>query len=220
MVFNKDILFIHIGKTGGTSAAKYLCNVLAPPVYNVIPERAHKLGKVGNETLLVGQRHATLEEAKVFLKKMDININSFKKIIAVIRHPYNLEISLFNYYKRLLKNQSNILDNAPKRKEIVESGSFSDFVKGKFYHRHKINIRKYVTINDKIHKKIQLIKYESLEEEFLEIGRIYGIKKSEFPHLNKTKKIELEKYINLEIEHFIYRKYLWVFSVGDYQRLY
>jgi len=94
MVFNKDILFIHIGKTGGTSAAEYLCKTLVPPVYNVIPERAHKLGKAGNEIFLKGRRHATLEEAKDFLENMDIDIDSFKKIIAVIRNPYNLEISL------------------------------------------------------------------------------------------------------------------------------
>ena len=219
MVFNDDILFIHIGKTGGTSAADYLCRTLSEPVYNAIPERAHGK-KIGHEITVKGQRHGTLEEAKEFVKKYDKTIDDFKEIIAVIRHPYNLEISLFNYYKRLLKNQPTILDNAPKRKEIIENGTFEAFVKGKFYHRHGLNIRNYVTIDGNIPKNTRIIKFENLHEEFTEIGRKYGNGNPDFPHLNKTKSVNLEKYItNPEIEVIIFRKYRWVFKKGDYKRL-
>lgn len=218
MIFNKDILFIHIGKTGGTSAADYLCKTLHSPVYNVIPLRAHEK-QIGSEIMLEGQRHANLTEAKSFLRERGISLNSFKKIIAVIRHPYNLEISLFNYYLRLLENQPHILDNAPKRKKILENGSFEEFVKGKFFHRHNMYIRKYVSINGKVHPKVQLIKFENLTEEFLKIGAKYGNGNIEFPHLNKTKETKPEELITPDIELLLYRKYQWVFRIGQYKRI-
>jgi hypothetical protein len=34
MIFNTDILFIHIGKTGGMSCVEYLLNNLRPTIYN------------------------------------------------------------------------------------------------------------------------------------------------------------------------------------------
>lgn len=218
MVFNKDILFIHIGKTGGTSAANYLCKTLNPKVYNVIPRRAH--GKlIGHEELRVGQRHATLEEAIAYTKEHNnMNVDDFKEIIAVIRHPYNLEISLFNYYKRLLSNQPDILDNAPLRKEIVSRGDFVEFVKAKFYHRHNLNIRKYVSIEGKIPKNVRIVKFENMVDTFIEIGQKYGNGNLDFPHLNKTKPVDIREYINSDVEEIIYRKYNWVFSKGKYER--
>lgn len=218
MVFNDDILFIHIGKTGGTSAANYLCQTLTAPVYNVIPSRAH--GKqIGHEETLQGQRHATLEEALGFLKKRGRSLDSFTEVIAVIRNPYELEISLFNYYKRLLENQPTILDGAPKRRDIILQDDFDAFVKAKFYHRHNVHIRKYVSLEGKLPPSLRVIKFENLAEEFLEIGAKYGNANPEFPHLNKTKKVKLRDFIKKENEVIIYRKYSWVFDIGNYPRL-
>lgn len=218
MVFNDDILFIHIGKTGGTSVSNYLCKTLNTPVFNVIPERAIK-GKIGHEKALIGRRHATLAEAKQFLSKRNRSIDSFKEIVAVIRNPYNLEISLFNYYKRLLENQPKILDNAPKRKAVVQSGNFEAFVKAKFYHRHNIHIRKYVVIEKEIPENLRIIKFENLSNAFVKIGQKYGNGNPDFPHLNKTKKTNLKEFITPELEPIIYNKYKWVFKKGNYARL-
>lgn len=220
MVFSNDILFIHIGKTGGTSAANYLCKTLTEPVYNVIAKRAHG-HKFGHEITLEGQRHATLEEALKFIKKFNgKTLKDFKKIVAVIRNPYELEISLFNYYKRLLANQPTILDGAPRRKEIVLKDSFEEFVKGKFYHRNRLNIRQYISVNGKLPANLQIIKFEDLQEEFFKIGKEFGNGNPDFPHLNKTKKTKVEDYVTPELEVFLYRKYRWVFEKGDYQRLF
>jgi hypothetical protein len=219
MVYNKDILFIHIGKTGGTSAAKYLCSTIHPPVYNVIPDGAMSI-QYGHETNLSGQRHATLVEALKFTKKQSgFMLKDFKKVIAVIRHPYNLEISLFNYYKRLLQNDPTILDGAPKRKAIVLKDDFAAFVKGKFYHRNGIHIKKYVAIDGKLPKNVEVIKFEEMTPKFLSLGKTFGNSNPDFPHLNKTKAAAIEDYITPELEPIIFRKYRWVFQYGDYRRI-
>lgn len=219
MVFNDEVLFIHIGKTGGMSTANYLCRTLNAPVYNAIPERAQGGDQIGHETTLVGRRHATLEEAQAFFKERGKSIDDFKEIFAVIRNPYNLEISLFNYYKRKLKERPHMLDNLPARKKIIKSDSFEDFVKGKFFHRPGINIRKYLVINSKIPKNVRIIKFENLREEFLKIGELYGNSNPDFPHLNKSTSGDVKKYVTPELEVIIYRKYHWVFKQGRYERL-
>ena len=220
MVFNKEVLFIHIGKTGGTSAAKYLCSTLNGPVFNVVPQGAQGI-KYGHETNLVGQRHAILEEALEFTKKhSNLGLNDFKKIVAVIRNPYNLEISLFNYYKRLLSNNPNVLDGAPKRKAIVLQDDFEAFVKGRFYHRNSIHIRKYISIDGKIPKNVEVIKFETMSDRFIEIGKDFGNGNINFPHLNKTKPVIVTDFVTKNLEAVIYRKYKWVFKVGNYSRLF
>ena len=220
MVFNKDVLFIHIGKTGGTSAAKYLCSTLDGPVYNVVPSGAQQI-QYGHETNLVGQRHATLEEALQFTRaNYNLGLKDFKKVIAVIRNPYNLEISLFNYYKRLLAKNSKILDGAPKRKEIVLQDDFDAFVRGKFYHRNGIHIKKYISIDGKIPKKVDVIKFEEMTPRFIAIGKTYGNGNIKFPHLNKTKPASAKEFVTEELEVILFRKYRWVFKRGNYPRLY
>ncbi len=219
MVFNDEVLFIHIGKTGGMSTANYLCQTLNTPVYNAIPERAQSGKQIGHETTLIGRRHATLKEAQGFLEERDKKIDDFKEIFAVIRNPYNLEISLFNYYKRKLKERPHMLDNLPARKKIIKSGSFENFVRGKFYHRRGVSIRKYVVIDNKVPENVRLIKFENLREEFLKIGELYGNGNPDFPHLNKSKQGDLKEYITAELEPIIFRKYQWVFKVGNYERL-
>lgn len=219
MVYNRKILFIHIGKTGGTSAANYLCKTLDGPVFNVIPEGDKPVKSIGHETTLKGRRHATLAEAKDFLKGHKIGIKSFDKIIAVIRNPYLLEISLFNYYTKLYKSGAINLDKAPRRKKAIENGVFDAFVKEKFYHRNNLNIRKYITIDDKVPDNVSLIRFEELQEEFIEIGKKYGNGNTDFPYLNKSKKGDIKEHITPELELIIYRKYKWVFQVGNYERL-
>ncbi len=219
MVFNNDILFIHIGKTGGTSAAKYLCSTLNGPVYNVVPKGAQEI-QYGHETNLIGQRHAILEEALAFTKKhSNLGLKDFKKVIAVIRNPYNLEISLFNYYKRLIENNPTILDGAPKRKEIILQDDFAAFVKGKFYHRNGIHIKKYVSLDGKIPKKVEVIKFEEMTDRFIELGSQFGNGNADFPHLNKTKPVDVTNFVTKELEPILYRKYRWVFEYGNYSRL-
>jgi len=219
MVYNNKVLFIHIGKTGGTSAANYLCKTLEAPVFNVIPEGDEKGKAIGYETTLKGRRHATLEEAQKFLKPLNKDIKSFEKIYAVIRNPYLLEISLFNYYTKLYKSGAINLDKAPRRKKAIENGVFDTFVKEKFYHRNNLNIRKYVTIDGKIPENVTLIKFEELQDEFLKIGKEYGNGNQDFPYLNKSKKGNIKDHITPELELIIYRKYKWVFQVGNYKRI-
>ena len=219
MVFNNELLFIHIGKTGGTSAAKYLCSTLNGPVYNVVPSGAQKI-QYGHETNLIGQRHATLEEALIYTKfHYTLGLSDFKKIVAVIRNPYNLEISLFNYYKKMMELNPTFLDGAPKRKEIVLQDDFAAFVKGKFYHRNGTHIKKYISIDGRIPKKVEVIKFEEMTDRFVELGKTFGNGNPDFPHLNKTKPVNIRDFVTPELEPIIYRKYSWVFKYGGYKRI-
>ena len=101
MIFNEDLIFIHIGKTGGLSCARYLLFNLQRPVYNChfhARVETLRLGLLGVESLQSVNRHCSLEEALELVASVDgRQLHDFQKVVAVIRHPYTLEMSFYRH---------------------------------------------------------------------------------------------------------------------------
>jgi len=217
MVFNKDVLFVHIGKTGGISCATYLCNTLHPPVIATAPFRNKNAQKFGYEILINGKRHETLEEANELLSDYGMSVSSFKKVIAVIRNPYDLEISLWNYYNKRFKRG---LLREKGRVNAVKRGDFSFFVNQNFLHRPNLKIIDYLTLNNVLYKEIEIIKFEnfiiSLPEAVKEFQKLDHDFK--FPHKNKSQKIITRNDLTDDLKKLIYNKNKWVFEQGFYDK--
>ena len=100
MVFNEDLLFIHNGKTGGSSCAAYLLENLDGRIYNCDAEQ----GSVHADNIVAVSsinRHCTLRSARNhLLREFDKDIFSFKKILVCIRHPYTLEVSFYQHLQK------------------------------------------------------------------------------------------------------------------------
>lgn len=101
MVFNHKVLFLHLGKTGGTSVSWLLCNTLKPPVFNVFENaQMKKPGPQGYEFLLEGKRHASLPEAKALLAQYGMEIEDLKLILVIVRNPVDLELSHYRHLRK------------------------------------------------------------------------------------------------------------------------
>lgn len=214
MVFNDDILFIHVGKTGGMSATQYLCSVLPSPVYNVVPKAAMNQ-HYGRATMVEGIRHETLREALKITERYGKGLNDFKAIYATLRNPYDQELSLFYYLKKKLRRGEKV---HPKRTELVNKG-LREFVKHGGYHRPKVKFEDYIQLGDSVPDNLRLLRFENLSADFLKVSDEYGMTNDlEFPYRNFSKRESKVEELSQELKDAIYRKHLWVFDNGYYER--
>jgi hypothetical protein len=99
MVFSKDLLFLHIQKTGGTSVTEFLLNALPPPVYYMAALPKSHIHRAGL-THLPGSSHLKLREAAAVVREYGFELESFPVIMATIRNPYDLAVSMYAYRRQ------------------------------------------------------------------------------------------------------------------------
>jgi hypothetical protein len=113
MVFSNDLLFLHIQKTGGTSVTEYLLHTLPPPVYYMGRGRHSHIQRPGL-THLPGTNHGTLKEAAAVVREYGFELERFPVVIAAIRNPYDLAVSMYSYRRHYLLPWTMLeLDLAP-----------------------------------------------------------------------------------------------------------
>nr|WP_295467474.1 hypothetical protein [Mesorhizobium sp.] len=96
MIWNEEIVFIHVPKTAGMSLTTMLVGGLKGRVFMTGHDKHERRGNV---TLLMGGRHETMAQAQIVLEMHNRPLSSFQKVIAVMREPYTLEISRYNYLR-------------------------------------------------------------------------------------------------------------------------
>ncbi len=215
MICTKDVLFIHIGKTGGISITDYLCNTLQGPIISATNSRLGNDKIFGNEIITEGHRHFTLEESLVHLKKYNITYDSLEVIFAVIRNPYDYEVSLWNHYIKRYR-RGNLKES--KRVKAVQSKSFDFFVKQNFLHRPEVKIKDYLTLSGKVPDKMNIILFENMSSEIQKIISPYQLKKAPFPHKNKSIIKKNPLILTKDQKELIYKKNKWVFDNQFYQK--
>ncbi|MCD4697088.1 MAG: sulfotransferase [Bacteroidales bacterium] len=219
MVFNKDVLFIHLGNTGGMTVTKYLCNVLKPPVCWVVEKNYLTIGKpMGYETLKLFKRHASLVEAREFLNSFGIDISDFKLVFAVVRNPIDIE---FSYFKHLRKErvirQLNPTEYNRKKIEVAK-GTFNEFAKHNYTH-FTGNLKDFFELNGKIPDNMKILRFENLEEELKNALDPFIIHQYPIPHQNKNEENGLNKSLSDEVLLNIRKKYSWIYEKGLYPDL-
>ena len=98
-VFTKDLLFIHVMKTGGTSVTHFLLQQLPRPVY-YIARAKHSLDDGTGFVYIHGKGHQRLGEAQVLLRPHGFDVQSFPLILAIVRNPYDMLVSYYAWQRR------------------------------------------------------------------------------------------------------------------------
>jgi len=213
MLWNDDVLFIHVPKTGGMATTKYLLGVLPSPMFLSVPV-GHAEERPGL-TIVEGKRHERLDEAAELLSRHGRTLASFKIIRAGIRNPYDLEISRFGYLQK-----GHPWDRGVAQ-DLAMAGDFEAFARhasfnGKVYPA----LEEYYEIGGTTPGNLRLIRQEHMEEDLTSALAEAGIRVSgPLPVTNASQHGAREEYITAVAERAIYDRFRWFFDREYYERI-
>ncbi len=213
MVFNHEVLFIHLGKTGGMSVTNYLCNVLKPPVIHVVKKDEFENTKQsGHEVIYPWKRHANLVEADKFLKDFGIQLSDFKLIFCVVRNPLELD---YSYYKHLRSERYvKTLSANPANKRLLAAANaeYEAFALQNFTH-FKGKLKDFFEIDGAVPDNMKIVRFEELAVAVPELISTFAIKQLPFPYLNKSDKVKSQRpELGATAFDSVCKKYNWIFE--------
>ncbi len=221
VIFNDDIVFIHIGKTGGMSCASYLLSCLKGPIYNCHAGAAKDVKQTNEQVIAVTDinRHCTLRAAEEHIQRLT-GSSAFDraKVLAVIRNPHTLE---YSFYRHLQKPQ--VIQQRKKNDQALlqlAQGDFKTFAKEAGYHRPGLKQEDYFLIDGEIPANLEIIRYENLTKAFTHAVAPFARPEAgaSFPHMNSSGSDEqLTTLLDDELRNIIYRKHQYIFD-HYYQR--
>jgi hypothetical protein len=209
MIYNDELLFIHVPKTGGMSLTHVLVRELKGQVYLTVP-RGHE-PRVAEEIIVEGTRHETLSKAAAYFDKEKRDLSQFKAIIAVARNPYDMEVSRFHYLRK-----GNSFDRGAAQ-ELAMAGDFNTFaVQSSWWFK---DFSEYYTLNGRIPDNMVILRFESLAADFAAACPKFLKRTTELPLVNSSDRGAFEAYLTSEAEQAIFNKYRWLFDNGFYERI-
>jgi|SRR5947209_15760647 len=155
MLFNDKVLFLHVPKAAGTSVTSFLIRNLGGLVtITEPPHRAWTPGQVSSGaraklalrgirhelsillrprlTRIVGTRHENLAEASETLARRGRRLEDFELMLAVIRNPYDMEVSRFHFLRRGHLGVPGAAQNYSEK--LALAGDFAAFAHRAPYH--------------------------------------------------------------------------------------
>lgn len=215
MLFNQDLLFLHVPKTGGMAVTQKLLDVLPKPIYYALPEGAKN--KVHNPPEIIavaGKRHGNLQQAREWVAEYGKTLASFKKIIANVRNPYAMEVSRY-FYLRL----GHPWDRGKAQKIALDSDFETFAVQSPYFGRKSSLVENYFLIDGKIPNNLVVIKHEQLHSDLAKVLAELNITlDSSITKVNSTKHADYHQYLTPKAETAIYQRYQWLFDAGFYPR--
>lgn len=236
MILTRDILFIHIPKTAGVSCTDFLCEYLRQPIAYFSIHANFGKTEYRSARVFPGINHETLEEVYSARAKIidltGIDVNHVEKVLTVVRHPYDLEMSIYNFFRNAHRNSLQHLRDSPNLAERIElaKGSFKEFVAGSgnfrqdntpSHQRRLYRIEDYFLVDGHVPPKVQILKFEDIAETLPTAVEPYCSAdfSGEFPHLNRSHSKRERPIVEMddEVKALIYEKHRWLFDHGYYQ---
>jgi hypothetical protein len=236
VILSQDILFIHIPKTAGVSCTDFLCEHLRGPIAYFALRPGSSETEYNNAQIYPGFNHETLEEIYADSERIrnltGISIDQVGRILAVIRHPYDLEVSTYLFFKNGHRNFLQLFKNSPNIIERIAmaQGPFKNFVAKSGYFRkeseHSIGGRPYRTedyllLDGQLPESLHILRFEEIQHSLPAAVKAYTTSSvsAVVPHLNRSqgKRGTLSVDVDDETKELIVAKHRWVFEQGYYQ---
>ena len=220
MLISDDVLFIHVPKTGGLSVSDYLVNNLRGPVEESLGFKAPAVDRrqfafddvADRVTVFRGRRHEDLRQAVDILAARGRALSDFALVLAVIRNPYDLEVS---HYEHLRKPE--VIQRRGRRSVPVQAaatGDFGHFVEhAPFFGCLPAKMERYYTLDGKVPANLHLVRFETFVETIPALVAPFSLDRWAFPHLNASERRRpYAAYLTPAIEQGIYEKYRFLFE--------
>jgi len=240
MLFNDKLLFLHVPKTAGTSITSFLIRnlrgrvTLTEPADRLEPgdrvrlttrvgvsarQLRRRLGLLRRPSLRVleGTRHETLEEAAATLAGLGRKLADFEAILAVIRNPYDLEVSRFHFFRHGHLGIKGLVHEYAE--ELALAGDFATFARKAPYHgRLPGRIEDWFEIGGRMPDNLRVVRFETLEQDLYRTVAPFCRIASSLPKLNSSQHDPYKEYLTSDTEEAIYQKYKWPFDRDFYPR--
>lgn len=217
MLFNQDLLFLHVPKTGGMAVTEKLLDVLPKPIYYALPQGAKdKVHNPPHVFAVAGKRHGNLKDAREWIAKYGKTLPDFNKIVATIRNPYAMEVSRYFYLRKGFE-----CDRGKAQKIALENDFETFAVNSLYFGRKSSRIEDYFVLDGETPKNLVIIRNEQLDLELKKVLTGIGLEltlNSPVVRINQTKHRDWHQYITPKAETAIYKRYQWLFDANFYQR--
>ncbi|HRO16249.1 MAG TPA: hypothetical protein PLL33_14670 [Paracoccus sp. (in: a-proteobacteria)] len=211
MIWNEDVLFIHVPKTGGMSTTSVLETSLPGQVFSAVP--AGHEGDAPNVTYVPGTRHERIHEAARILERYGRRLDDFKVIIAGMRNPYDLEVSRFHHIKM------HFFDQPLRNVELIKAEGFEGFcAKSNFYGCNPPAIHQYYTNKWEPLPQLRIVRHENMAADMTDALAPHVESLPEFPHLNASRRATWQEMMTPTAEAAIHERFKWLFTSGYYDR--
>lgn len=240
MLFDERLLFVHVPKTAGMAITKFLMHNIpgsmtltepsgAPDASIALPAgvraklklkrflTSSRLWYPRRVRVVQGKRHERLVEARETLARFERSLDDFHAILAVVRNPYDLEVSRYHFLrigyhgiKGLARGREQRLAMAQDFEQFAQSAPFDG--------RRGVRIEQWYEIDGRMPENLRLLRFERLEDELSHaFGEIYPVS-TRLRRENASRHGPWRTYITPASEDAIYRKYQWLFDKGFYAR--
>ncbi|MCF8055254.1 MAG: sulfotransferase family protein [Desulfocapsa sp.] len=210
-------IFIHIGKTGGTSIAKTLCQLIDSDLeetkYN--KEIINSIGNNDNHGLHIDHtgnlncKHVAANDLK---KIIGDEIWQEYFIFSFVRNPYDRLLSMYSMFTQYKEFKNHPWNNYPSFQSFLNSIVSGETIIGDNpYHRCLTGD------NDKL--LVDFIgKFESLQESFNEVCSTIGLPQTELPHETSSTHKPYRNYYTPQAMEMVYKINKKDFTLFDFQK--
>lgn len=202
---SKKFIFIHIYKVAGTSISDALKKYEALSLNYF---RIYRFLSRNYPILFPNKfhRHITAGELKEKLQP-EIFDSYFK--FAFVRNPWDWQVSLYYY---MLKRKDHHQYN------IISQMNFEEYIQ--WVVSTDVNLQKDMLFSKKNEQLVDFIgKFENLEDDFMKVCQILGLKDTHLPHVNKSPrhKTSYREYYNEKTKDLVYQAYRNDIELFDYE---
>jgi len=196
--YNKDILFLHIPKCGGLAITEYLQRTIP----NITNNRLQ-------------YRHLSLNQ---FVMTAQVSPLLFQKIIAVVRNPYDREVSQYTFWREEYDRGKR----GPEF-ELAHNKSFAEFIAdpvsnfgcqgnyGKGVYWYWMNFNKEILPNLDVVKLDDLTQLEAVVQPF-------QLLRGSIDKTNTSNHKPWEEYYDDDSKKIVQEKFKWTFEMGLYDK--
>lgn len=215
MIFNQEVLFLHVPKTAGKSITQSLGATLARPLWAYVPvgteRNLRELPDVEGIHFERSSGHEGVSKAFQTMTELGLKPRQVRMIMFVIRRPYDLMVSNYHFMREQYENnigrENFELAQQLEFPEWVERVKFADMSRFFLVHQREQP------------KQLRVLRYERLADDYAEAMASIGYHPEPLPHLNASTHPDADELITPAAEQAIYEKFRYLFDNGYYERL-